>query len=53
MDKQKAVAISLETIALLHADAVTRETALNECRQDLSAVLAALEHGHPCLRKPI
>jgi hypothetical protein len=54
MDKQKAVAGFLETISLLDAqNGVKRETALHEGRQDPSVVLAALEHGHPCLLKPI
>lgn len=54
MDKAKAVASFLETITLLDApNGIKPETALHEGRQDLSVVLDALEHGHPCLLKPI
>jgi hypothetical protein len=54
MVKQEAVASFLETITLLDAlNGVKRETVLYEGRQDLDVVIAALEQGHPCLRKPI
>jgi hypothetical protein len=53
MVKAREVASFLDTITLLEApNGTTPETALHEGRQDLEVVVAALEQGHPCLKRP-